>query len=52
LVGRHVTVIVATAGGGTPASLAAKAATTMIPILKWCRSRETRSRRQPQSARR
>ena len=33
LVGRRVTVIVATAGGGTPASLAAKAATTMIPIV-------------------
>src|SRR5262249_59638738 len=33
LAGRRVTVIAATAGGGTPASLAAKAATTTIPIV-------------------
>jgi putative ABC transport system substrate-binding protein len=33
LVGRKVTVIAATAGGGTAASLAAKAATTAIPIV-------------------
>jgi hypothetical protein len=40
LVGRRVTVIVATAGGGTPASLAAKAATTMIPIVFMLRALE------------
>jgi putative ABC transport system substrate-binding protein len=33
LVGRKVAVIAATAGGGTAASLAAKAATTSIPIV-------------------